>query len=123
MTPTQPAALSQEQLRQVNTRIRLTPREQLAMKRAFAEVLPSPAEVYLYGSRTDRNAAGGDIDLLIHLPGVAFEQELELSAALLGALEAALGERKIDLLFTPTLGADAKAFVRLVEPNAVRLFP
>ena len=118
-----PTPLSEAQLRQVNTCIRLTPREQLAMRSAFAESLPAGAEVYLYGSRADLSAAGGDIDLLIWVAGLDFNAELDLSARLSAKLEQALGERKIDLNFTNTLGPQAKPFVQLVLPRAVRLFP
>jgi predicted nucleotidyltransferase len=107
----------------VNPRIRLTPREQLALRAAFAETLPAGAEVFLYGSRTDRNAAGGDIDLLVHVPEIDFDAELRLEGRLRAALEAHLGERKIDLLFTPTLDESAKPFVRLAAHGAVRLYP
>lgn len=107
----------------VNPRVRLTPREQLALRAAFAEALPADAEVFLYGSRTDRNAAGGDIDLLIHVPGIDFDAELRLEGRLRTALQARLGERKIDLLFTPTLAESAKPFVRLAAHGAVRLYP
>jgi predicted nucleotidyltransferase len=93
------------------------------MREAFARELPSTATVYLFGSRTNLNAAGGDIDLLIHVPGIGFDQELALSTRLSDALMARLGERKIDLVFTPLADDSAKPFVRLALTAAVRLHP
>jgi predicted nucleotidyltransferase len=115
--------LTEDELGRINPRVRLTPREQLAMREVFARELPSTAAVYLFGSRTDLNAAGGDIDLLIHVPGIGFDEELALSTRLSDALMARLGERKIDLLITPVADANAKPFVRLALTSAVRLHP
>lgn len=69
-------ALTEDELDLVNPRIRSTPREQLAKRAVFARELPPTSTVWLFGSRTDLNAAGGDIDLLIHVPGIAFDGEL-----------------------------------------------
>lgn len=118
-----PPALTDAELARINPRIRLTPREQLAMHEVFGQVLPETASVWLFGSRTDLNAAGGDIDLLIHLPAITFDQELVLSTRLRDALMARLGERKIDLVFTPTIDGSAKRFVRLALIGAVKLDP
>jgi predicted nucleotidyltransferase len=124
MTPlTADPPLTEEELGRINPRIRLSPREQLAMREVFARELPATATVYLFGSRTDLNAAGGDIDLLIHVPGIGFEEELALSTRLNDALIARLGERKIDLVFTPVADATAKPFVRLALTRAVSLHP
>lgn len=121
LTDSQP--LTAAELNRINPRIRLTPREQLAMREAFARELPSTATVYLFGSRTDLNAAGGDIDLLIHIPGIGFDEELALVTRLNDALMAGLGERKIDIVTTPATDATAKPFVRLALSGAVRLYP
>lgn len=115
--------LTEDELDRINPRIRLTPREQLAMREVFARELPPTATVYLFGSRTDLNAAGGDIDLLIHVPGVEFDDELALTTRLTDALMARLGERRIDLLVTPVTDTTAKPFVRLSLTGAVRLHP
>lgn len=115
--------LTEDELERINPRIRLTPREQLAMREVFARELPPTATVYLFGSRTDLNAAGGDIDLLIHVPGIEFDDELALTTRLTDALMARLGERRIDLLVTPVTDTTAKPFVRLSLTGAVRLHP
>ena len=93
------------------------------MREVLARQLPSTATVYLFGSRTGLNAAGGDIDLLIHVPGIEFDQEAALSTRLNDALMAPLGERKIDPLFTPVTDAGASPFVRLALAGAMRLHP
>lgn len=120
---TSTAPLTEAELRQINPRVRLTPREQLALRTACQQVLTPDCTVYLYGSRTDRNARGGDIDLLIVDPGLAPERELQVHAALFAALEAHLGERRVDLLFTRRLDEQATPFVQHVAPTAVRLWP
>lgn len=117
------APLTEAEIRQINPRIRLTPREQLALREACGRALTSDCTVYLYGSRTDRNARGGDIDLLIVDPALTPERELGLHAALFAALEAHLGERRIDLLFARGLDPQATAFVQHVAAGAVRLWP
>lgn len=66
-----PAPLTEAEMALVDPRLR-PPREQLNLRAAFAETLPAAATVYLYGSRTDRNARGGDIDRLVHVPGLTF---------------------------------------------------
>ncbi len=75
----------------MNPRVRLTPREQLALREAFQAALPSDASVYLHGSGGDRNARGGDIDLLVHVPGLKDTEELPLAARLATEVERAIG--------------------------------
>jgi predicted nucleotidyltransferase len=85
--------------------------------------LPPNAVVYLHGSRVDRNARGGDIDLLVHVPGLRDEDELRLAARLTDAIERALGERKVDILLTATLDDSAPPFVAVALRKAVQLHP
>jgi predicted nucleotidyltransferase len=76
--------------------VRLTKEEIAGIRAATAEVFGPDATVRLFGSRVDDAAKGGDIDLLVEVPPgrATFRDE----CALLFALEARLGERKIDLL-------------------------
>jgi hypothetical protein len=57
------------------------------------------------------------------VPGIGFDEELSLSTRLRDVLMAALGERKIDLVITPSADAAAKPFVRLALTNSVKLYP
>ena len=47
------------------TKVRLSDQEIDAIKRAAKEIFGADIKVYLFGSRTDLNRKGGDIDLLI----------------------------------------------------------
>lgn len=58
----------------------------------------SNAEVYLFGSRTDDNARGGDIDLLVISQKINFDDKISLRLD----LKDRLGNHKIDLLLKKT---------------------
>ncbi len=48
--------------------MRLTAQQQATIKDGVRSLFSSPVEVFLFGSRVDDSAKGGDIDLLIVLP-------------------------------------------------------
>jgi predicted nucleotidyltransferase len=50
--------------------MRLSPRERQVIRQASAEVAGPDARVLLFGSRTQAELRGGDIDLLVDLPQV-----------------------------------------------------
>lgn len=79
--------------------MRLTADEIAIIKSLVAQHLGPTAEVRLFGSRVDDGARGGDIDLLVTVPEpVPGMAELRLNAA----LEAALGDQRVDLLIHAT---------------------
>lgn len=55
------------------------------------------AQVYLFGSRVDNDARGGDIDLLVLSKKINLMTKLDI----LARLHRALGERKIDIAVYP----------------------
>ena len=79
--------------------MRITSNEAAAIRRVTAEVAGAGARVKLFGSRTQDDLRGGDIDLLIELAEPTIDK---LSASLrAGArLQMAIGERRIDVLVT-----------------------
>ncbi|MEW5888532.1 MAG: nucleotidyltransferase domain-containing protein [Pseudomonadota bacterium] len=93
------------------------------MARAFHDILPSSARVYLFGSRIDPTKRGGDIDLLVHIPGVAVDHALRIEEKLLARLWDEIGDQKIDVVVTPELGDRASPFVQLVALDAIPLWP
>jgi predicted nucleotidyltransferase len=77
--------------------MRLTEEQRAAMRAVIRRVLGDDARVWVFGSRVDDGAKGGDIDLYVELdasPADALDQELQLYAA----LQRALGEQRIDLV-------------------------
>ncbi len=93
--------------------MRLTDREQFEIKNVIAG-LDSEAKVYLFGSRADDNARGGDIDLLIYSEKITERDQSDLRIELFERL----GEQKIDLIITKDLDS---AFVRLIYGKGVEL--
>lgn len=77
--------------------MRLNSSEIAAIKAAVAQVAGTAATVRLFGSRMDDHKQGGDIDLLVEMPG-----EPENAALTAARIEAhiimALGDQKIDVL-------------------------
>lgn len=56
------------------------------------------SRIWLFGSRTDDSARGGDIDLYVETPVSGPDRVAEAKIALLTALQPRLGERRIDLV-------------------------
>ncbi len=77
--------------------MRLTPFQQSQLKAITHEVCGDDAQVFIFGSRLDKNKKGGDIDLLIKL-----NQEVNNPAWVIAKVQAKamikLGEQKIDVL-------------------------
>ena len=76
--------------------------------------LDPEASVYLFGSRTDDTALGGDIDLLID--SKRFDNKTK--AAYRWALIAALGKQKFDLIVNSPKN---RHFVACIEHELVKL--
>ena len=92
--------------------MRLSQNEQDTIKKTVQGYDPQ-ARVLLFGSRTDSNRKGGDIDLLVLSHQLGFREKLEILADLHGTL----GEQKIDLLIDDGTGD----FARSVLPTAIEL--
>ena len=79
--------------------MRLTKKEQQAIKESFKEVFKD-GRIYLFGSRVDDSKRGGDIDLYIEL-----DEKLDIKTLLDKKIEFKLklydkiGEQKIDIVF------------------------
>ena len=93
--------------------MRLTAREQSVITSVILNY-DNSAKVFLFGSRVDDNARGGDIDLLVLSEAITFDQKLHI----LTDLHYALGEQKIDLV----LSVDGKsAFAQVALESGIEL--
>ena len=72
------------------------------------------AQIYLFGSRADDAAQGGDIDLLVLSKRINLMTKLDT----LAGLHQKLGERKIDIAVYPDA---TRPFPRMVIQEGVRL--
>ena len=84
--------------------MRLSDEEISAIKQAIRDHFGPEARVYLFGSRTDDRARGGDIDLYVEseLEG---EDLVKAKLRAMSQIQLRIGERKIDIV---TAGAEAE---------------
>ncbi len=77
--------------------MRLSPSQCDAIKQQAVLIFGDRLSVYVFGSRTDDQARGGDIDLFIELY-TCTEQAVAKSLQLNAALQALFGMQKIDII-------------------------
>lgn len=77
--------------------MRLSTEHRLALKAYFSQELSDNCEVLLFGSRTDDNRCGGDVDLLVRTP-LLLKNRAWLAAQLAARAERILGGRRVDVL-------------------------
>lgn len=77
--------------------MRLTKEQAHIIRHTTQQRFGPDARVWLFGSRTDDNAKGGDIDLLIETPE-PLENAFRESVGIETDLQIALGDQKIDIL-------------------------
>lgn len=99
--------------------MRLTTAQAAAIRKAAIDTFGEPVGVWLFGSRTDDAKRGGDIDLLIQPRPELIGQAVQLKIRLLGELEKALGERKIDIVIEGP--DDPRPIVRIAHQTGIRL--
>lgn len=92
-------------------KMRLTPEQAQIIKAASQKIYGEKSNVYLFGSRTDDNLKGGDIDLYLEPEHQdhGLEQRLQLNSL----LQMQLGEQQIDIII-------AKDPTKLIELEALK---
>ena len=99
--------------------MRLTPSQIQAIRQAAGEAFGATVGVWLFGSRTDDNARGGDLDLYIEtegLPADTLRTELQFYAA----LQRRLGEQRVDIV-VHRLGTPMRPIDTVARQSGVRL--
>ncbi len=77
--------------------MRLTEKQVQIIKSHFASIFDQNTTIHLFGSRTDDQKKGGDIDLLIK-SNLKIEQPAKKCAELVAKIQMSLGEQKIDVI-------------------------
>ena len=93
--------------------MRLTTEEQNAIRKVIYQADPE-AQVWLFGSRVNDQAKGGDIDLLILSKKIGLKDRPSIRLALYELI----GEQKIDLVIAAD---DTDPFTRIALAEGVRL--
>lgn len=98
--------------------MRLTQQQTDCIRNALHRHFGLKAEVWLFGSRVDDRARGGDIDLLI-LPETDTEAPFDRKVRFLVELEQTLGERRIDVVIEHP--EDPRPIVSIAHQRGVKL--
>ena len=72
------------------------------------------ASIYLFGSRTNDKAKGGDIDILVISDKIGFIEKTKIRVGIFDQME----EQKLDLVVKKNFD---DLFVQLIEPNLQKL--
>ncbi len=99
--------------------MRLTQTQQAAIRNTVVRMMGADARVWLFGSRVDDAARGGDIDLYIEADHIV-PNRVQALCRLEGALVMALGDRKLDILLKDTSTPETPIF-RIAKQNGVQL--
>ena len=99
--------------------MRLQPDEVARIRETVRRVAGAQAEVWLFGSRLDEAARGGDVDLLVSLPHPV-ERPAVLAARLEAELSRALDGRRVDVVLEAP-GIRREPIHRIARMQGVRL--
>ncbi|CDH43084.1 DNA polymerase beta domain protein region (modular protein) [Candidatus Contendobacter odensis Run_B_J11] len=102
--------------------MRLCPNEIEAIAQAAKEAFPPGTGIFLFGSRLDDQARGGDIDLLVE-PPMAWSprQVVDRRTRFIATLYRLLEEQRIDVLIAPADASDPRAIVDHARNHRVAL--
>lgn len=100
--------------------MRLSPFEIEIINKIARKHFGQETTVWLFGSRTDDNKKGGDIDLFINNTNEA-ALTIEAKIHFLAELKTKIGDRKIDVVFDNANTRQKKNFYRSVNRQKVEL--
>ncbi len=88
--------------------MRLTEKEVITIKNNIL-LFDTDAKIYLFGSRVNDKAKGGDIDVLIISDKIGFNEKLKITTGIFKEIE----EQKIDLVVKKDFN---DVFVNMIKP-------
>jgi hypothetical protein len=89
----------------------------LALKK---HIKKTPIELYLYGSRTQLEKKGGDIDLLVLFDSLEDKMTiLKIKHVILSDMKKNIGDQKIDLFLATKEELASDEFLKVIFPTAV----
>ncbi len=89
--------------------MRLSEKEISAIKNNILN-FDQDAKIYLFGSRTNDEAKGGDIDVLVISDKIGFNEKLKIRTGIFKEIE----EQKLDLVVKKDFN---DVFVKMIEPH------
>ena len=89
--------------------MRLSEKEISAIKNNILN-FDQDAKIYLFGSRTNDKAKGGDIDVLVISDKIGFNEKLKIRTEIFKEIE----EQKLDLVVKKDFN---DVFVKMIEPD------
>lgn len=89
--------------------MRLSEKEISAIKNNILN-FDQDAKIYLFGSRTNDKAKGGDIDVLVISDKIGFNEKLKIRTGIFSEIE----EQKLDVIVKKNFD---DVFVRMIEPD------
>lgn len=103
--------------------MRLTSEEVNGLINALTQFLaPHHAELRLFGSRTDSQRKGGDIDLLVLVNEPEVKEKLNLQKHLiLASMKELIGDQRIDLKIAEFNEINSDAFLTHIFPQSIIL--
>lgn len=115
-------AVPASRLRPILSCMRLSAVERRAVESASREALPPGTRVLLFGSRLDDSRRGGDIDLLVELPGpLSADDTVGRRTRFTARLYRLLEERRIDVVMAQQGRSDARAVVKAARQQGIEL--
>lgn len=95
--------------------MRLTEKEIKVIRKQVLQADPD-AKIFLFGSRTNDDAKGGDIDLLIISDKIGFKEKIKIRLAIFNEIE----EQRLDLVVKKDFN---DTFIKVIEPQLQCLHP
>ena len=95
--------------------MRLTEKEIQVIRKHVLHADPH-AKIYLFGSRTNDLAKGGDIDLLVISNKIGFTDKTKIRVGIFSEIE----EQKLDLVVKKDFN---DTFIKVIEPQLLCLHP